>query len=97
VQFPSTHRPRPIFELGIGNEVVGHEQLLPTALAWCARIERLPPHVLAMTEPLLRQCADMTWEQAIAVEEFAEPMLLHDAGAHGRPDRAPRALSAVVR
>jgi 2-(1,2-epoxy-1,2-dihydrophenyl)acetyl-CoA isomerase len=26
-----------------------------------------------MTKPLLRQCADLTWEQAITMEEFAEP------------------------
>jgi 2-(1,2-epoxy-1,2-dihydrophenyl)acetyl-CoA isomerase len=62
------------FELGLGNEVVAHEQLLGSALAWCERIERLPEHVLAMSKPLLRQCADLTWEQAIAMEEFAEPM-----------------------
>ena len=62
------------FELGLGNEVVAHEELLGAALAWCERIERLPEHVLAMSKPLLRQCADLTWEQAIAMEEFAEPM-----------------------
>jgi 2-(1,2-epoxy-1,2-dihydrophenyl)acetyl-CoA isomerase len=27
-----------------------------------------------MMKPLLRDAADMTWEQAIAMEEFAEPM-----------------------
>jgi hypothetical protein len=42
--------------------------------SWCERIEELPPHVLAMSETLLRKCAEMTWEQAIAMEEFAEPM-----------------------
>jgi 2-(1,2-epoxy-1,2-dihydrophenyl)acetyl-CoA isomerase len=62
------------FELGLGNEVVAHDQLLPAALKWCERIERMPAHVLEMSKPLLRQCADMTWEQAIAMEEFAEPM-----------------------
>ncbi len=62
------------FELGLGNELVGHEQLLPTARAWCERIEQLPRHVLEMSKPLLRNCADMSWEQAIAMEEFAEPM-----------------------
>ena len=61
-------------ELGLGNEVVAHEQLLETALGWCQRIERLPDHVLEMSKPLLRQCADLTWDQAIAMEEFAEPM-----------------------
>jgi 2-(1,2-epoxy-1,2-dihydrophenyl)acetyl-CoA isomerase len=62
------------FELGLGNELVAHEHLLDEALKWCARIERLPAHVLAMSKPLLRQCADMTWEQAITMEELAEPM-----------------------
>jgi 2-(1,2-epoxy-1,2-dihydrophenyl)acetyl-CoA isomerase len=62
------------FELGLGNEVVAHEDLLAAALKWCERIERLPAHVLAMSKPLLRQCADMTWEQAITMEELAEPM-----------------------
>jgi 2-(1,2-epoxy-1,2-dihydrophenyl)acetyl-CoA isomerase len=62
------------YDLGLGNEVVPHAELLGTAAKWCERIERLPEHVLAMSKPLLRNCADMTWEQAIAMEEFAEPM-----------------------
>jgi 2-(1,2-epoxy-1,2-dihydrophenyl)acetyl-CoA isomerase len=62
------------FELGLGNELVAHEELMAAALKWCERVERLPAHVLAMSKPLLRQCADMTWEQAITMEELAEPM-----------------------
>lgn len=62
------------FELGIGNEVVPHEQLLTVATEWCEKIERMPPHVIEMSKPLLRQCAEVTWEQAIAMEELAEPM-----------------------
>jgi 2-(1,2-epoxy-1,2-dihydrophenyl)acetyl-CoA isomerase len=62
------------FALGLGNELVAHDDLMPSALDWCERIEQLPAHVLQMSKPLLRQCADMTWEQAIAMEEFAEPM-----------------------
>jgi 2-(1,2-epoxy-1,2-dihydrophenyl)acetyl-CoA isomerase len=62
------------FELGLGNELVAHDELMPAARRWCERIERLPRHVLEMSKPLLRNCADMTWEQAIAMEEFAEPM-----------------------
>jgi 2-(1,2-epoxy-1,2-dihydrophenyl)acetyl-CoA isomerase len=62
------------FELGIGNELVAHEELLARARKWSERVERLPRHVLAMTKPLLRQSADLSWEQAIAMEEFAEPM-----------------------
>jgi 2-(1,2-epoxy-1,2-dihydrophenyl)acetyl-CoA isomerase len=62
------------FELGLGNELVAHDQLLGAAAKWCERIERMPEHVVAMTKPLMRQCADLTWEQSIAMEEFAEPM-----------------------
>jgi 2-(1,2-epoxy-1,2-dihydrophenyl)acetyl-CoA isomerase len=65
---------REAFELGLANELHQHEQLLGAARAWCERIDALPDHVLAMTKPLLRHCADLTWEQAIAMEEFAEPM-----------------------
>jgi 2-(1,2-epoxy-1,2-dihydrophenyl)acetyl-CoA isomerase len=61
-------------ELGIANHVVDHERLLTESLEWCERIERLPTHVLSMMKPLLRGTADMTWEQAITMEEFAEPM-----------------------
>jgi len=60
-------------ELGLGNELVSHEALMPAAERWCEHVERLPDHVLAMSKPLLRNCADMSWEQAIAMEEFAEP------------------------
>lgn len=59
--------------LGIANAVVPHEELLPSALEWCDRIADLPEHALLMTKPLLRQAADMTWDQALALEEFAEP------------------------
>jgi 2-(1,2-epoxy-1,2-dihydrophenyl)acetyl-CoA isomerase len=61
------------FELGIANELCAHAELLPTARRWCETIEALPAHFVAMTKPLLRQAADLTWEQAIAMEEFAEP------------------------
>jgi 2-(1,2-epoxy-1,2-dihydrophenyl)acetyl-CoA isomerase len=60
-------------ELGIANAVVPHDELLGTALEWCDRIAGLPRHALLMTKPLLRQAADMTWDQALAMEEFAEP------------------------
>jgi 2-(1,2-epoxy-1,2-dihydrophenyl)acetyl-CoA isomerase len=61
------------FELGLGNELVAHEDLMGAAGTWCDHIETLPDHVLAMSKPLLRNCADMSWEQAITMEEFAEP------------------------
>jgi 2-(1,2-epoxy-1,2-dihydrophenyl)acetyl-CoA isomerase len=61
-------------DLGLANAMVEHNRLLPAALEWCDRIEQLPTHVQSMMKPLLRNAADMTWEQAIAMEEFAEPM-----------------------
>jgi len=33
----------------------------------------LPPHAVAMSKPLLRATADADWNQAITLEEFAEP------------------------
>jgi 2-(1,2-epoxy-1,2-dihydrophenyl)acetyl-CoA isomerase len=60
-------------ELGLVNEVVAHDDLLPAAERWAERIEALPPHVPEMMKPLLRRAADATWEQSIAMEEFAEP------------------------
>lgn len=60
--------------VGLANAVLPHDELLAAAREWGERIDELPPHVLAMMKPLLRNAADMTWEQAIATEEFAEPM-----------------------
>jgi 2-(1,2-epoxy-1,2-dihydrophenyl)acetyl-CoA isomerase len=60
-------------ELGLVHEVVAHERLLEAADEWCSRIAALPPHALAMTKPLLRAAADATWENALTMEEFAEP------------------------
>jgi 2-(1,2-epoxy-1,2-dihydrophenyl)acetyl-CoA isomerase len=67
-------------ELGLVNEVVRHDELLPTALAHVERMAELPPHVVPMTKTLLRQAADMSWDQAIAMEEFAEPMCFTTTG-----------------
>lgn len=60
-------------ELGLVHEVVAHEHLPAAADAWCERIAALPEHALAMTKPLLRAAADASWENALAMEEFAEP------------------------
>ena len=59
--------------LGLVHGVVAHEDLLAAANGWADRIARLAPHALAMTKPLLRAAADAPWEQAITMEEFAEP------------------------
>jgi 2-(1,2-epoxy-1,2-dihydrophenyl)acetyl-CoA isomerase len=60
-------------QLGLVQEVVPHEDLHEAADAWCARIAALPPHAVSMTKPLLRAAADASWDQAITIEEFAEP------------------------
>jgi 2-(1,2-epoxy-1,2-dihydrophenyl)acetyl-CoA isomerase len=60
-------------QLGLVHEVVAHDELLSAADAWCTRIATLPPHAIAMTKPLLRAAADASWDQAITIEEFAEP------------------------
>jgi 2-(1,2-epoxy-1,2-dihydrophenyl)acetyl-CoA isomerase len=59
--------------LGLVNELVPHGELLAAAERWCERIARQPRHAVQMMKPLLRQAADMTWDQAVTMEEFAEP------------------------
>ncbi|WP_166903352.1 enoyl-CoA hydratase/isomerase family protein [Mycobacterium sp. DL440] len=59
--------------LGLVHEVVAHGQLLATADEWCSRVAALPPHAVAMTKPLLRAAADASWNDALTLEEFAEP------------------------
>jgi 2-(1,2-epoxy-1,2-dihydrophenyl)acetyl-CoA isomerase len=69
-------------ELGLVHEVVAPEELLTHADAWCTRIAALPPHAVAMTKPLLRAAADASWEQAITIEEFAEPQCFTTRAFH---------------
>ncbi|OHU92313.1 enoyl-CoA hydratase/isomerase family protein [Mycobacterium talmoniae] len=59
--------------LGLVHEVVAHEQLLTVADEWCSRVAALPAHAVAMTKPLLRTAADANWNDALTLEEFAEP------------------------
>ena len=60
--------------LGLVNSVVPHDQLLTRAQRWCEQALGVPAHALDMTKPLLRHIADMSWDQAVAMEEYAEPM-----------------------
>src|ERR1700752_5128585 len=59
--------------LGLVHEVVPHERLLAAADEWCSRVAALPAHAVAMTKPLLRAAADADWNDALTLEEFAEP------------------------
>ncbi len=67
-------------ELGLVNEIVPADRLLDAAVEWCERIAALPPHALAIAKPLLRTCADASWEQALTIEEFAEPLCFTTRG-----------------
>src|SRR5262245_8478860 len=66
--------------IGLVNAVVPHERLLDEARAWAERIVALPDPIVRLAKPLLRRATDATWEQAIAMEEFAEPMCFTTAG-----------------
>ena len=66
--------------MGLVNHVVPHERLLDEARAWAERIVGVPDAIVSLAKPLLRRAADATWEQAIAMEEFAEPMCFTTAG-----------------
>ncbi len=59
--------------LGLVNEVVPHDRLLPRAHEWCDRLAAMPPYAPQMAKTLLRQAASMSWEQSLTTEEFAEP------------------------
>ncbi|MGH3563394.1 MAG: enoyl-CoA hydratase/isomerase family protein, partial [Mycobacterium sp.] len=59
--------------LGLVHQVVAHDQLLPAADEWCSRVAAMPAHAVAMTKPLLRAAADASWNDALTLEEFAEP------------------------
>jgi 2-(1,2-epoxy-1,2-dihydrophenyl)acetyl-CoA isomerase len=66
--------------IGLVNQVVPHARLLDEARAWAERVVALPDAIVSLAKPLLRRAADATWEQAIAMEEFAEPMCFTTAG-----------------
>jgi 2-(1,2-epoxy-1,2-dihydrophenyl)acetyl-CoA isomerase len=60
--------------LGLINEVVPVGEEVTRAKLWAERVRALPAPAMAMTKPLLRAAVDMGWHQALALEEFAEPM-----------------------
>ncbi|MGH3959628.1 enoyl-CoA hydratase/isomerase family protein [Mycobacterium sp.] len=60
--------------LGLVQQVVAHDQLLTVADEWCSRVAAMPAHAVAMTKPLLRAAADAGWNDALTLEEFAEPI-----------------------
>jgi 2-(1,2-epoxy-1,2-dihydrophenyl)acetyl-CoA isomerase len=65
---------RGALERGLVQEVVPGDELLAAAERWCDAACALPPHALQMAKPLLRGAADASWEGALTLEEFAEPI-----------------------
>ncbi|MBZ2189927.1 enoyl-CoA hydratase/isomerase family protein [Alcanivorax sp. JB21] len=61
-------------ELGLVNRVVPHDRLLDEARAWANRVCALPANVVEMAKVQMRKVVDMPWDQAIVMEEFAEPI-----------------------
>ena len=80
-------------ELGLVNEVVPADGLMDSAMAWCDRVAALPAHALPIAKPLLRGAADLSWEQALTVEEFAEPMCFTTRGFAEGVERVMAATS----
>lgn len=66
--------------MGLVNHVVAHDRLLDEARAWAERVLAVPDAIVSLAKPLLRRASDATWEQSIAMEEFAEPMCFTTAG-----------------
>lgn len=59
--------------LGLVNQCVAHSELMPEARSWGQKVLALPENVPAMAKAQLRKAADMSREQALVMEEFAEP------------------------
>jgi len=64
---------REAYDLGLINAAVSRDRVMSVVEQWCERVCALPVHAVAMTKPLMRAAADMSWQHAILTEEFAEP------------------------
>ena len=72
---------RRALELGLVNEVVAARRADGRRRrAGATAISALPVHALPIAKPLLRGAADAPWEQALTMEEFAEPMCFTTRG-----------------
>lgn len=58
--------------LGLVQEVCRHDELLAVADHWSEQVVALPAHAFEMTKPLLRAAVDASWDQSLALEEYAE-------------------------
>jgi len=84
-------------DLGLVNEVVPGGEVMAAAMRWCDRISALPPHALPIAKPLLRGAADSSWEQALTMEEFAEPMCFTTRGFADGVETVVAATSSASR
>ncbi|HEV7733926.1 MAG TPA: enoyl-CoA hydratase/isomerase family protein [Candidatus Binatia bacterium] len=66
--------------MGLANVCVPHDRLLAEAQVYADRVVALPDPIVTLAKPLLRRTADATWEQAIAMEELAEPLCFTTGG-----------------
>jgi 2-(1,2-epoxy-1,2-dihydrophenyl)acetyl-CoA isomerase len=84
---------RRAFELGLVNEVVPAGELMDAAMRWCDTLAALPRHAVPIAKPLLRAAADLSWEQALTLEEFAEPLCFTTRGFAEGVERVVAATS----
>jgi len=61
-------------ELGLINRQCAHEDILSEARNWALKVCQVPQNTTEIAKAQMRKCADMSWEQAITMEEFAEPI-----------------------
>jgi 2-(1,2-epoxy-1,2-dihydrophenyl)acetyl-CoA isomerase len=71
---------RQALELGLVNGVVPSAELMSAAMRWSDKVAALPRHALPLAKPLLRAAADLSWEDALTMEEFAEPICFTTRG-----------------
>jgi enoyl-CoA hydratase/carnithine racemase len=64
---------------GLVNKVVPHEQLLPTAQAWAARLANGPTMALSMTKRMINNEWNMDLVSAIESEAQAQALMLMGA------------------
>jgi 2-(1,2-epoxy-1,2-dihydrophenyl)acetyl-CoA isomerase len=62
--------------LGLVNMVVGAEELLPTAVAWAARLAGGPTRTLAVTKRLVNRALDVDRDAALADEAWGQELVM---------------------
>lgn len=69
------HLPAPeALRLGLVDRLVPDAELLDVAGERARQLQALPSHVVPLTKAVLRQTAELSWSQAIALEELGQPL-----------------------